>query len=69
MNRVGSTLARLLGERLPEPAPARRPGSKATTGDVVLAYLREQAEAIRRVDPAVHQMRVAIRRMRSTLQA
>jgi CHAD domain-containing protein len=44
---------------------------------VVLAYLREQAEAIRAGDPAVrqdvpgavHQMRVAIRRMRSALQA
>jgi CHAD domain-containing protein len=44
---------------------------------VVLAYVRAQAEAIRAGDPAVrqdvpdavHQMRVAIRRMRSALQA
>lgn len=44
---------------------------------MVLAYLREQAEAIARLDAAVrqdspdavHQMRVATRRMRSALQA
>jgi hypothetical protein len=62
-----SKLARVLGERLPSPAPAPRLGRKATAGEVVLAYLREQAEAIGRGDPAVrrdapdavHQMRVA----------
>ncbi len=72
-----SKLARVLGERLPTPAPAPRLGRKATAGEVVLAYLREQAEAIRWGDPAVrqdapdsvHQMRVAVRRMRSALQA
>ena len=72
-----SKLARVLGERLPTPAPAPQLGRKATAGEVVLAYLREQAEAIRWGDPAVrqdapdavHQMRVAVRRMRSALQA
>ncbi len=72
-----SKLARVLDERLPTPAPAPRLGRKATAGEVVLAYLREQAEAIRWGDPAVrqdapdavHQMRVAVRRMRSALQA
>lgn len=46
-------------------------------GDVVLAYLTEQRDAIVRLDPdarrdvpdAVHQMRVATRRARSTMQA
>ena len=70
-----SKLARLLGRRLP-----RRPASpdrRSTIGAVVLAYLREQADTIRALDPAVrrerpdavHQMRVATRRMRSTLAA
>lgn len=70
-----SKLARLLGQRLPQrPAAA---GRRSSLGAVVLAYLREQADAIRALDPAVrrdrpdavHQMRVAIRRMRSTLAA
>jgi len=72
-----SKLARVLGDRLPTPTPARWPGRRSTAGEVVLAYLREQADAIRWGDPAVrqdtpdavHQMRVATRRMRSALQA
>lgn len=72
-----SKLARVLGDRLPAPAPVARPGRKARVGAAVLAYLREQAEAIVWGDPAVrqdvpdavHQMRVATRRMRSALQA
>ena len=73
-SQASSKLARLLGSRVPHrPAPARRP----TLGAVVLAYLHEQADAIRALDPAVrrrapnavHQMRVALRRMRSALQA
>jgi CHAD domain-containing protein len=72
-----SKLARVLADRLP-PAPARpAAGEDATAGDVVLAYLWEQADAIRAADPAirrevpdsVHAMRVACRRMRSTLQS
>src|SRR5215469_2835112 len=46
-------------------------------GDVVLAYLETHAATLRALDPAVrrnapdsvHQMRVAARRLRSTLQA
>jgi CHAD domain-containing protein len=72
-----SKLARLLGDRLSAPKPAPRLGRRSTVGEVVLAYLREQADAIRWGDPAVrrdvpdavHQMRVATRRMRSALQA
>jgi CHAD domain-containing protein len=72
-----SKLARLLGDRLPAAEPAFRPSRKSRMGDVVLAYLREQAEAIVWGDPAVrqdasgavHRMRVATRRMRSALQA
>jgi CHAD domain-containing protein len=72
-----SKLARLLGDRLPTPAPAPRLGRRAMAGEVVLAYVREQAEAIVSGDAAVrqdapdsvHQTRVATRRMRSALQA
>lgn len=50
---------------------------KATAADVLLAYLRAQSQALVALDPqvrrgepdAVHQMRVAARRLRSTLQA
>ncbi|WP_225992010.1 CYTH and CHAD domain-containing protein [Actinomadura montaniterrae] len=49
----------------------------ATTGDAVMAYLAEQVEAVVKFDPkarlgeedAVHRMRVAVRRIRSTLKA
>lgn len=52
-------------------------GAPGTAGATVLDYLRAQAQALRRYDPlvrqdapdAVHQMRVAARRMRSALQA
>ena len=72
-----SKLARLLGDRLPSPERAVWLGRRSTVGEVVLAYLREQGEAIRWGDPAVrqnaadavHKMRVATRRMRSALQA
>ncbi|MFJ6674502.1 CHAD domain-containing protein [Actinosynnema sp. NPDC091369] len=69
-------LTRLLADRMAATtAPPTTPGRSA--GDVVLAYLREQADALKHQDPrvrrgeddAVHQMRVATRRMRSALQA
>jgi CHAD domain-containing protein len=52
-------------------------GKKPTAGEVVLAYLHRQRAALQNQDPrvrrnehdAVHQMRVATRRMRSALQA
>ncbi|MFD1149033.1 CYTH and CHAD domain-containing protein [Saccharothrix hoggarensis] len=71
-------LTRLLADRIAAttpPAPGRAGGKSA--GDVVLAYLREQADALKHEDPrvrrgedeGVHKMRVATRRMRSALQA
>jgi CHAD domain-containing protein len=86
---TATKLERALGDRL---RAARRPagdraddaaeeGSPLTlrspAGEVVLAYVRQQALAITRLDPlvrrdepdAVHQMRVATRRARSVLQA
>ena len=72
-----SKLGRVLADRIP-PAPARpAAGEDAAAGNVVLAYLWEQADAIRMADPrirrdvpdSVHAMRVACRRMRSTLQS
>ncbi len=70
-------LTRLLSDRLAPAPPAPRTGRKATAGDVVLAYLHEHVTALKHQDPAVrraqedavHQMRVATRRLRSALQA
>ncbi|APU40272.1 CYTH and CHAD domain-containing protein [Streptomyces sp. TN58] len=74
-----SKLARALAETGAEP-PARPdgrgPGSGDTAGAHVLAYLREQRDALVAHDPAVrrdlpdsvHQMRVATRRLRSALK-
>ncbi len=69
-----SKLSRALGDPA---ANDRRPrlGKAATAGDVVTAYLAEQVDTMRRLDPAVrldasgavHKMRVAARRLRSTL--
>ncbi|QFZ17144.1 CYTH and CHAD domain-containing protein [Saccharothrix syringae] len=74
-SRSSAKLTRLLGDRLSPAAPAPAVGTSA--GDVVRAYLREQVEALKHQDPrvrrgeddAVHQMRVATRRLRSALQA
>ena len=72
-----SKLGRLLTEEVSAPPTTPEPDAAGSAGDVVLAYLRTQAEQLRRYDPlvrrtdpdAVHQMRVAARRMRSALQA
>ena len=79
----GSKLAHVLSlaqTAPPAPEPAararRRPGRELTAGDVLLDYLAEQVAALLAVDPrvrmdepdAVHKMRVATRRMRSTLR-
>jgi CHAD domain-containing protein len=68
-----SKLRRLIGDRVP-PAPRRR--KKPTAGAVVLASLREHHGRLRRADvgvrldveDSVHQMRVATRKLRSTLR-
>ncbi|MFJ7588204.1 CHAD domain-containing protein [Streptomyces sp. NPDC097617] len=72
-----SKLARALAETDAEP-PARPEagGPEGTTGAHVLAYLREQRDALVAQDPAVrrglpdsvHQMRVASRRLRSAFK-
>ena len=72
-----SKLGRLLAERLPDRRPPARPKTARSAGEVVRAYLEAQARQLRHYDPlvrrdapdAVHQMRVAARRMRSALQA
>jgi len=73
-----SKLARALGWQRPDPRPAgRRLGPSSPAGDVVLAYLREQAATLASLDPlvrrdepdAVHQMRVTTRRLRGTLRS
>ncbi|RTL67821.1 MAG: CYTH and CHAD domain-containing protein [Pseudonocardiaceae bacterium] len=68
-----SKLSRVLGDRLPAPAPGRE---HRTAGDVVLDHLRTQVTTLRAQDPlvrldatdAVHTMRVTARRLRSILQ-
>jgi CHAD domain-containing protein len=70
-------LARAFGDRLPEPGDPPRPTASSPAGEVVLAYLRAQAGTLESLDPlvrldepdAVHQMRVAGRRLRSTLRS
>jgi CHAD domain-containing protein len=59
------------------PVAGTRPPRSAPAGDVVLAYLRLQAHELRILEPAVradeydavHQMRVATRRLRATLSS
>jgi CHAD domain-containing protein len=70
-------LERALADRLPVPAPADRLGPKSSSAAVLLAYLRDQSGVLKAYDPlvrrdepdSVHQMRVASRRLRSTLQS
>ncbi|MFR9803623.1 CHAD domain-containing protein [Pseudonocardia sp. RS010] len=69
-------LDRLLREAAPPP-PARWRGKKGTAGAGVLGYLAEHADRLaaedlrarRDEEDAIHQLRVAARRMRSALQA
>ncbi|HET7246768.1 MAG TPA: CYTH and CHAD domain-containing protein [Streptosporangiaceae bacterium] len=70
-------LARALGDRLPKAEDPARPTASSPAGQVVLAYLRAQAGTLTSLDPlvrldepdSVHQMRVASRRLRSTLRS
>jgi CHAD domain-containing protein len=70
-------LERALGGGLPEREHSAPLAPSSPTGQVVLAYLRRHAERLKALDPmvrrdepdAVHQMRVATRRLRSTLRS
>ncbi|MER6420839.1 CYTH and CHAD domain-containing protein [Streptomyces sp. NPDC001137] len=74
-----SKLARALAETAPKKKRAKKQQAKppVTAGDHVLAYVREQRDAIVELDPAVrqdvydsvHRMRVATRRMRSAFRS
>ena len=69
-------LERALADRLPQPAVAGRLTSQSSAGDVVAAYWRAQSALLPALDPmirrdepdSVHDMRVATRRLRSTLK-
>ncbi len=73
-SKIGRLLAGLQADRAAGSAEVAPHGS---AGSVVASYIHAQARAMRRCDPlvrldredAVHQMRVAARRMRSALQA
>jgi CHAD domain-containing protein len=70
-------LRRALAGQLPEPGPSTPLTPSSPAGQVVLAYLRTHADRLKSLDPmvrrdepdAVHQMRVATRRLRSTLRS
>lgn len=70
-------LERALGVELPGPASEPRLTLSSPAGRVVLAYLRAQTDRLTSLDPmvrldepdSVHQMRVATRRLRSTLRS
>lgn len=72
-----SKLARALAETAPPQRASAAAGAPVTAGDHVLAYVRAQRDAIVELDPAVrrdaedsvHSMRVATRRLRSTLKS
>ncbi len=70
-------LEQALADRLP-PGDQKQPVTRgSSSADVVLAYLREQADTMMALDPmvrrnepdSIHQMRVASRRLRSTFQS
>jgi CHAD domain-containing protein len=70
-------LERALASQLPPPDGRRPPSALSTAAEVVLAYAGTQVAAIMSLDPlvrrdapdSVHQMRVATRRLRSTLKS
>ena len=71
-----SKLARALGSKYPaDPAPVPKPSRNAPASAVLLSYLYQQVGALKTQDPgvrtdapdAVHQLRVAARRLRSAL--
>jgi len=69
-------LERALADQLPAAQGAPRLAAQSTAGDVVLAYARAQVALLPALDPlirrdepgSVHDMRVATRRLRSTLK-
>ena len=75
--RTSTKLERALADRLPAPQPRPALTGKSTAGQVVLGYLHEQSGLLKALDPlvrrgepdSVHQMRLATRRLRSTLRS
>ncbi len=72
---IGSKLGRALGDRVPTRSVPTEPTKRSTAGDVLLAYLHDQRAELHRQDmrfrageqSAVHQLRIAARRLRSAL--
>jgi CHAD domain-containing protein len=75
--RRSAKLERALTGQIPGPGHHHQLTRHSPAGDVLLAYLRTQVDVVTSMDPmvrrdepdSVHQMRVATRRLRSTLQA
>jgi CHAD domain-containing protein len=74
---TSAKLERAMAGQLPEPVHQAPLRSSSPAGQVVRAYLQTYADRLKSLDPmvrrdepdAVHQMRVATRRLRSTLQS
>jgi CHAD domain-containing protein len=70
-------LERALADQLPDEDQRPSLGRHSSAADVLMAYVREQADVLKALDPmvrrnepdSVHQMRVASRRLRSTFQS
>ncbi|SEP00513.1 CYTH and CHAD domain-containing protein [Amycolatopsis saalfeldensis] len=68
-----SKLRRLIGDRVPA---RKKPAERPDAGTVVVGYLRQQADRLRQADvgvrrdadDSVHQLRVAVRKLRSALR-
>ncbi len=76
LSALPSKLAKALGSKYPgDPAAAPKPGRDGPSSDVALSYMFQQVCALKLHDPgvrvdapdAVHQLRVAARRLRSAL--
>jgi CHAD domain-containing protein len=73
---TGNTTQTLTRPEHPVVIAGTQPSRSSSAGDVVLAYLRIQAHALRSLEPrvradefdSVHQMRIATRRLRATLR-
>lgn len=73
--RAGSKLKAALGDAVPNPPTVARAGKRATVSELLTSHLAQQRTAVQREDfrvrsgqtASVHQLRIAVRRLRSAL--